>query len=723
MSTSTLAHERTRLNLGDWPRMLFVPLAGFGVWAIAVGWPISHWAVQAVWTLITGYCIFCAGSCYHEAVHHTLHGSRRLSLLIGQMLGVILLIPFHVYREVHIRHHAYMNSPADWELWPYSDPKASLTFRRVFVWLDLVFGSWMSLWIYNRIYFKKNTPIKSPELRRTIAWEYAGCIAAWGGLIGLVAWYGAWETFFFAWLLPMGVAGGLQAGRKLTEHLGMASYDPLLGTRTVICRDWPSRVCAFFHFDIFVHGVHHRHPRLAHTDLKPTMEEYADHDPEVGVHVYPYYFLAMIDVLPWMVKNPGTGMNVGAPPPRFKDCAEVQTFLTDVTAEVLEQPPERRKTRRIEVRDAQRLNDREHELLGEATLQYFDHYAAFSTSKTELFFVKVYRGDELLGVAPVIKTIGFNSLHALRPTARRWLTLLMGPLAKVTTYTVDASLLAFPYRTPFFCTDDAHLDVVRHAVSDHLKSKQDGDSVFIGEPLAETAWTLEQGYDPFLTLPMAHTVVEGCHSLDDYLAGLSKKRRKNVRQARREFEQAGAVIETHEWPFDGDLLEGMLHCMRESARRTTIDVPWVDVGNNEQAFAELPQTALVVRKEGKVVAFMTFIVCGDQLLQTHGGLDYGASLEIKAYHNLMTAAAELAISRGLARVSFGPLNNETKRRGAEELLPVAANVWTRNPLLRPFARGVLIPNFQVYTGKLGDASAAAESDESREARESVGASS
>jgi hypothetical protein len=431
----------------------------------------------------------------------------------------------------------------------------------------------------------------------------------------------------------------------------------------------------------------------------------------------------MIDVLPWMLTNPGTGMNVGAPPPRFKDCAEVQTFLTDVTAEVLEQPAERRKGQRIVVRDAQRISDREHQLLGETTLRYFEHYAAFSTPKTELFFVKVFRGDELLGVAPVIKTIGFNSLHALRSPARRWLTLLMGPLAKVTTYTVDASLLAFPYRTPFFCTDDAHLPAVRRAVSDHLKSKQDGDSVFISEPLAETAWTLEEGFDPFLTLPMAHTVVEGCRTPDDYLAGLSKKRRKNVRQARREFEQAGAVIETHEWPFEGELLDGMLHCLRQSALRTTIDVPWVDVGNNEQAFAELPQTALVVRAEGKIAAYMTFIVCGDQLLQTHGGLDYETSLEIKAYHNLMTAAAELAISRGLSRVSFGPLNNETKRRGAGELLPVAANVWTRNPLLRPLARGVLIPNFQVYMGKLDDAAAAADSDASHEARESVGASS
>jgi fatty acid desaturase len=697
--------------------MLFLPVMALGVWAIATGWPSTNWFVQGLWTFVTGYCILCAGSCYHEAVHYTLFGSRRWSQVIGHGLGTMLLIPFHVYREVHIRHHAYMNSPADWEMWPYSDPKASLGFRRVFVWFDFVFGSLASLWIYNRIYFKRNSPIKSPELRRAIVWEFAVCVAAWGALIGVTAWYGAWSTLLFAWLLPMGVAGSLQSCRKLTEHLGMASYDPLIGTRTVICRDWPSRVCTFFNFDIFVHGVHHRHPRLSHDELKSTMQDYADQDPEVGTHLYPYYILAMFDVLPWMLKNPGTGMNVGAPPPPFKDNAEVQTFLTDVSVEVLGQPAERNKSQRIMMRDAVQLSEREHELLGPTSLRYFEHYASFATARTELFFVKVYRGDKLLGVAPVIKSIRFNALHALRPAARRWLSLLMGPLAKATTYSVDNGLSAFHYRSPFYCTDEAHLPVVRQAVSDHLKSKQDGDSVFIGEPLADAAWTIEEGYDPFLVLPMAHIDVAGCATLDDYLAKISKKRRKNIRQAQRDFAQGGAVIETHDGELAEDLQQAMVHCLRESARRTNLEVPWGDVGNNEQAFRSFPQIALVARTKDRLVAFMTFIVCGDELLQIHGGLDYGVSLEVKAYHNLMTVAAEYAISRGLKRVSFGPLNNETKRRGADELLPMAGSIWTRNPLLRPFSRNVLIPNFQVYTGKLGDAAVALDVGEPRETQD------
>lgn len=690
---------------GDWPRMLIFPLAAFGVWAIAFSWPMDHWAVQAAWTLVTAYSLFCIGSCFHETVHHTLNGSRTLSLVVGQAIGIMMMVPFHVYREVHIRHHAYMNSPADWELWPYSDPQASPAFRRVFVWLDLFLGAVTSIYIYNRIFFHRQSPIKSPGLRRTIWWEYAACAAAWGAVVGAVAWYGAWATLFWAWLLPLGVFGGLQSGRKMTEHLGMASYDPLLGTRTVIARDWPSRVLQFFHFDIFVHGVHHRHPRLAHQSLTPTMQDYAEHDPDVGPRVYPYYVLAMLDMFPFMLKNPGTGMNVGGGPPRFKDCEEVKTFLTDVTAEVLERPEAGADLTQVNIREGRSLNESERALVDCAPLQYFEHYARYATPRTELFLVKVYRRDELLGVAPVIKTLGFNGMRLLQAKTQRWLGVL-GPLARTTSYTVDTSLAAFAYRTPFFCVDPAQLAIVRHAVSNHLKGKQDGDTIFLSQPLAEADWTIEEGYEPFQVLPMAHINVEHFASFDAYLDSLSKKRRKNVRQAQRDFENAGAVIDTYaEGEIDEETLDGMLQCLAESAKRSSLTVPWGDVGNHEEAFRTLRQSALVVRHQQRVVAFMSFIAHGDQLLQCHGGLDYDDSHGIKAYHNLIAAAAQYAIDHGFKRVSFGPLNNETKRRGADELLPVAGGLWTRNPLLRPFNQRVLIPNLQVYAGPLPEAEA------------------
>ena len=46
------------------------------------------------------------------------------------------------------------------------------------------------------------------------------------------------------------IAGVLQTMRKLTEHLGMASYDPPLGTRAVIGQNWLTRLGSFMNFDI-----------------------------------------------------------------------------------------------------------------------------------------------------------------------------------------------------------------------------------------------------------------------------------------------------------------------------------------------------------------------------------------------------------------------------------------------------------------------------------------
>src|SRR5690606_35471048 len=55
-----------------------------------------------------------------------------------------------------------------------------------------------------------------------------------------------------------------------------------------------------------------------------------------------------------------------------------------------------------------------------------------------------------------------------------------------------------------------------------------------------------------------------------------------------------------------------------------------------------------------------------------------------------------ALDQGYTRVSFGPLNNETKRRAATEVRPVVANLWTRVPFFRTFTRCRVIPNMQVF---------------------------
>ena len=109
----------------------------------------------------------------------------------------------------------------------------------------------------------------------------------------------------------MYIAAFMQTFRKFTEHLGMASFDPLQGTRTVLPRKWLLRLSSFLNFDIFIHGPHHRHPRLTHTTLEEKLGEYQRDNPEVNYPAYERYWKAMLAMFPSMIFNPGCGVNAG----------------------------------------------------------------------------------------------------------------------------------------------------------------------------------------------------------------------------------------------------------------------------------------------------------------------------------------------------------------------------------------------------------------------------
>jgi len=135
--------------------------------------------------------------------------------------------------------------------------------------------------------------------------------------------------------VPQTVAGIYQNGRKLTEHLGMESYDPLRGTRTVVGDNPITRLCTFLNFDIFVHGPHHRHPRVSHDRLEALTRRYVAEAKGQGLPIYTTYASAFRAMFPWMLTNPGVGVNVGAAAPS-KPTREVDNFVSDVTKEVLE---------------------------------------------------------------------------------------------------------------------------------------------------------------------------------------------------------------------------------------------------------------------------------------------------------------------------------------------------------------------------------------------------
>jgi fatty acid desaturase len=324
--------ELEALPEGRSGRRFFVArLLPVGLWFLANPWPVDRWPVQAFWTLLTTFSLLSWTSCFHETIHQTLCRGRKANILIGRIIGMVVFIPYTVYRETHIRHHAYLNRPDDWELWPYSDPAASRPFRFFFAWCDLLLGFVTAPYMYGRIFFHKNSPVAAPEVRSAIVREYFLSVLFWGATLGLVAWFNAWHGLLVVWLIPYGLAGILQTGRKFTEHLGMQSYDPLLGTRTVIAENAWTRFCTQANFDIFIHGPHHRHPRLPHAKLAQKMHDYVQESPETRYPVFSTYARAVRAMLPALFFNPGVGLNAGGVIPQEKALAPVaDDFVADV---------------------------------------------------------------------------------------------------------------------------------------------------------------------------------------------------------------------------------------------------------------------------------------------------------------------------------------------------------------------------------------------------------
>jgi len=304
------------MSLLSIPRFFAFPVFAFlGQWYWMHHYSPTSIIAGVFWIPVLTYCWFCVGGLSHELIHQNLPLGPRASRLIGQLIGAVILIPYSVYREIHMRHHAYLNTPLDWELWPYSDPKTSLGFRRVFIWFDMMFGNLSTPLIWGRVCFSSATPVDQ-KTRRTMRREYLFAAFAWSSALGFVFWKlisGAW-TFrpeVLIYLLPFILAANCNAVRKIMEHVGLQSCDPLQGTRTIVGKSVVTRLLSYFDFDLAVHGPHHRYPKLQHSMLKTRMGEIQNTHPDTTYPVFQSFTSALFDAFRTVIVNPGVGVNMG----------------------------------------------------------------------------------------------------------------------------------------------------------------------------------------------------------------------------------------------------------------------------------------------------------------------------------------------------------------------------------------------------------------------------
>ena len=233
---------------------------------------------------------------FHEAAHGNLRESKWLNELDGQIVGMISLTPFTLYRALHQKHHVNLATVKDLELWPFVDPQQPLWWRRVAAFLELNFGFFYTPLLFWRVFLEQPSPVTNKAVRTKIWRETAGMILLWGTTLGFVAWFNVWSWFLVIYFIPAFIAGNMQSWRKYIEHVGLSGNTGRSATRSVIVDTTAGRFVALSLLHQPLHGVHHVKSSIPYDEL-PDHVGLIDPSDEGDTTPFPNYRSAFVDLL------------------------------------------------------------------------------------------------------------------------------------------------------------------------------------------------------------------------------------------------------------------------------------------------------------------------------------------------------------------------------------------------------------------------------------------
>lgn len=254
------------------------------------------WVVSIVLVLFLSHLMHALLVSFHEASHGLLRKHRFANEYDGTLLGILTLVPFTLYRNLHQKHHLHLATEKDVELWPFVHPDSPRWKRRLVAFLELNFGLFFTPYLFLRVFLQKGSPVSSAKVRRRIWKEIIACVAFWTLSLVTVATFDLWPWFFFNYFIPAFVAGNLQSWRKYIEHVGLQGSTPRSATRSIIADSWSGRLVSLTLLHEPLHGIHHVKMALPHYDLPP-LTGLLEPTEEGDTTPYPNYRSAFVDLI------------------------------------------------------------------------------------------------------------------------------------------------------------------------------------------------------------------------------------------------------------------------------------------------------------------------------------------------------------------------------------------------------------------------------------------
>ncbi|MCP4374857.1 MAG: GNAT family N-acetyltransferase [bacterium] len=326
-----------------------------------------------------------------------------------------------------------------------------------------------------------------------------------------------------------------------------------------------------------------------------------------------------------------------------------------------------------------------HELLGEIALDWAELIRSTVPGGDETIVYRIFRGDQLRGMAIV------SVVRGLDPERYLWRTIarLLKRLVRFNVGFLEIPLLNMPGLLTLEGVGRRERGEMVHALRreiranlnlDTLLIKMDG-SIDLSDNASPVAGMLPLSFYPNTLLDYPYL------SFEAYLQSRPSKKRRKYRAERRALERLGGTIEVVEdiAEIAGELYALYANTAREVKKRPhSIEMPMTinqSFYANIASFPRMAPRVVVIRVGGVMIANALLLQSGKTLFLKAVGLDYDLSYKSRAYFNLFYAALEYASAAGCTQVDFGVTSYPFKQGLGSELKPAAYACDIYNPLL------------------------------------------
>ncbi len=226
----------------------------------------------------------------HDAIHHTLTGSRFWDELIPRLMSWPMLWPHGTYSAIHLIHHKLNGrdelDPERCHLTAEEYRRAGsirkLIARNQLLFRVLVAGGFGML--FNLVARAREVAPRSRRVRRELRRDALGVLITTTVVFGLAAFFDLGLKAAVLWIILERTVGGVQQFRAHLEHYGLWTLQTnFLESQIYNCRNIKTNfVTSQFFNGLNYHSVHHAFPNIPFYSLKEAHERIRSYCNEKG---------------------------------------------------------------------------------------------------------------------------------------------------------------------------------------------------------------------------------------------------------------------------------------------------------------------------------------------------------------------------------------------------------------------------------------------------------